>query len=91
MVEEPKQVTITEQEKQKAYNQKWLAKLSPEDRKKYFRLKVREQRGWKCVDCGEEPLVKMLDSKDKVCLKCLVQRLRKEKETTNEMPKVQTE
>ena len=76
------EITQTEKEKQKTYNQTWLSKLSEEDRKKYFRLKVRESRGWKCKDCGGTPIVKMLETKDKVCVKCLVKRLQKQKEQT---------
>jgi hypothetical protein len=69
---------LDSKEKQKQYNQKWLSKLSPEERKKYFKLKARQTRGWVCA-CGSQPIVKWLDSKEKLCLKCLIKKL---KETT---------
>jgi hypothetical protein len=73
---ELEQPQLTEKEKQKLYNQKWLAKLTPEQRKEYFKQKARQTRGWKCADCGSEPLLKTLDTKEKLCLKCFIKRLK---------------
>jgi len=61
---------------QKDYNQKWLNKLPEEQRKKYFKLKAREKRNWKCKDCGQEPIIKTLETKVKLCIPCLVKRLK---------------
>ena len=69
--------SLDEKEKQKQYNHKWLAKLTPEERKTYFRQNMRKTRGWKCADCGNlEPTIKTLDTKKKLCDACYIQLLK---------------
>ena len=70
-----------EKDKQKIYNQKWLSKLPEEDRKKYFRVKVRESRGWKCSRCetdlSDKVSYKTDDTKERLCVQCTITDLRK--------------
>ena len=71
---------LTEQEKQRIYNLKWLSKFTPEQRKEYYRLNARERRGWKCSDCGtslsDKKGYKTLDGKKKLCVQCTIADLR---------------
>ena len=73
-VKQEEKPQLTEKEKQKQYNQKWLSKRDPEANKEYFRLKARIKRGWKCSRCNK-PLendigYKPLGSKEKLCEDC---------------------
>ena len=76
---EPQEVKLSEKEKQKQYNQKWLSSKDPEARKEYFRLKARQKRGWKCSRCNK-PLdndigYKPLGTKEKVCESCIMKEI----------------
>jgi hypothetical protein len=81
---------MEQRKKQRDYNQKWLSKLTPEQRKEYFRLKARTKRNWKCSRCSK-PLAndigyKPLGTNEKICETCIIKEIiqrKREEENKN--------
>ena len=49
----------------------------PIEVREYHRKKTRETRNWKCTRCGNpNPIVKLLDEKDKLCYGCNIEYLK---------------
>jgi hypothetical protein len=54
-----------------------MVEVTTEKEKEYYRKAMRKSRGWKCKRCGSnDPSVKLLDSKEKLCERCEILRLK---------------
>jgi hypothetical protein len=52
----------------------------PKEVREYHKQKARQKRGWKCATCGGEPILKVLETGEKFCLKDFIAWVKQKKE-----------